>query len=71
MHRVEALRHGENYVRGADRTQPIRCSRFFSALISVEREADENVEYALDGVTYEIDLTSDHAAIVGWRALVR
>jgi Lsr2 len=26
-----------------------------------ESEADETVEYALDGVTYEIDLTSDHA----------
>jgi uncharacterized membrane protein YgcG len=26
-----------------------------------ESEADETVEYALDGVTYEIDLTNEHA----------
>ncbi|WP_433786824.1 histone-like nucleoid-structuring protein Lsr2 [Actinomycetospora sp. CA-101289] len=26
-----------------------------------ESEADETVEYALDGVTYEMDLSSDHA----------
>jgi uncharacterized membrane protein YgcG len=26
-----------------------------------ESEAEETVEYALDGVTYEIDLSSDHA----------
>jgi hypothetical protein len=26
-----------------------------------QSEADETVEYAVDGVTYEIDLTTDHA----------
>ena len=26
-----------------------------------QSEADETVEYAVDGVTYEIDLSSDHA----------